>query len=200
MKKSSESVRKGKHDQNSNSEGNTYFREALVVVGNDEMTQLVCSRVKKNFDFIGYSWKRGLYCEDANGRIMVIKGVHGVQVDKRVLFEVELQGAQGNREAEVFQVSNDDAVVAQRRLEDKQLEEKTNTDCLVKEQEKVHLSIKVEANIMVIEVRSQEGVEGNVAENKKVKEYMKANREKLLKYNAWSTRWSPVQGSNTRKL
>ncbi|GKF97789.1 hypothetical protein Tco_0293610, partial [Tanacetum coccineum] len=55
-------------------------------------------------------------------------GVYGVQVDKRVWFEVELQGAQGNREAEVFQVSNDDVAVAQRRLEDKQLEEKTNTD------------------------------------------------------------------------
>nr|GFD55097.1 zinc finger, CCHC-type [Tanacetum cinerariifolium] len=44
-----------------------------------------------------------------------------------------LQGAQGDREAEVFQVSNDDTAVAQRRLEDKQLEEKTNMDCLVKE-------------------------------------------------------------------
>nr|GFB19025.1 zinc finger, CCHC-type [Tanacetum cinerariifolium] len=63
-------------------------------------------------------------------------GVHGVHVKKRVWFEVELQGAQGDREAEVFQVSNDDAAVAQRRLEDKQLEEKTNTDCLVKEQKK----------------------------------------------------------------
>ncbi|GKG29035.1 hypothetical protein Tco_0416400, partial [Tanacetum coccineum] len=47
-----------------------------------------------------------------------------------------MQGAQGNREAEVFQVSNDDAAVAQRRFKDKQLEEKTNTNCLVKEQEK----------------------------------------------------------------
>nr|GFB17829.1 hypothetical protein [Tanacetum cinerariifolium] len=40
--------------------------------------------------------------------------VHGVQDTKRVWFEVELQGAQGNREAEVFQVSNDDTAVAQR--------------------------------------------------------------------------------------
>nr|GEV38639.1 zinc finger, CCHC-type [Tanacetum cinerariifolium] len=46
------------------------------------------------------------------------------------------EGAQGNRKAKVFQVSNDDTAVAQRRLEDKQPEEKTNTDCLVKEQEK----------------------------------------------------------------
>ncbi|GJV45454.1 hypothetical protein Tco_1429990, partial [Tanacetum coccineum] len=77
---------------------------------------------------------------------------------------VELHGAQGDRGHEVFQVRNDDAAVAQRRLKDKQLEEKTNTDCLVKEQEK-----------------------GNVAEKKKVKESMEANLGKLLKYNAWST-------------
>ncbi|GJV72005.1 hypothetical protein Tco_1492000 [Tanacetum coccineum] len=120
-------------------------------------------------------------------------GVHRVHVDKRVWFEVELQEAQGNREAKVFQVSNDDVVVAQRRLEDKQLEEKTNTDCLVKEQEKVHLGIKVGENIMVTEVPGQEGAEGNVAIKKKVKESMEANLGKLLKYNAWSTRWSPVR-------
>ncbi|GKD53792.1 hypothetical protein Tco_1287179 [Tanacetum coccineum] len=94
-------------------------------------------------------------------------GVHGVQVEKRVWFEVEPHGAQGDREAEVFQVSNDDAAVAQRRLGDKQPEEKTNTDCLVKEQEKVHLGIKVGANITVTGVPSQEGAEGNVAEKKK---------------------------------
>nr|GFB67320.1 zinc finger, CCHC-type [Tanacetum cinerariifolium] len=57
-------------------------------------------------------------------------------IKKRVWFEVELRGAQGDREAEFFQVSNDDTAVAQRRFEDKQPEEKINTDCLVKEQEK----------------------------------------------------------------
>ncbi|GJR93137.1 putative reverse transcriptase domain-containing protein [Tanacetum coccineum] len=114
-------------------------------------------------------------------------GVHGVHDEKRVWFEVELQGAQGDREAEVFQVSNDDTAVAQRRLGDKQPEEKTNTDCLVKEQEKVHLGIKVGANITVTGVPGQEGAEGNVAGKKKVKESMKANLGKLLKYNAWST-------------
>ncbi|PWA53412.1 zinc finger, CCHC-type [Artemisia annua] len=126
-------------------------------------------------------------------------GVNGVQVDERVWFEVELQGAQGNREAEVVQVSNDDAIVAQRRLEDKQLEEKTNTDCLVKEQEKVHLGIKVGTDITVIGVPGQEGAKGNAAEKKKVNESTEANLGKLLKYNAWSTRWSPVRGSSTRK-
>ncbi|GJS18922.1 hypothetical protein Tco_0413394 [Tanacetum coccineum] len=43
-------------------------------------------------------------------------GIHGVHDEKRVWFEVELQGAQGDREAEVFQVSNDDTAVAQRWL------------------------------------------------------------------------------------
>ncbi|GKD96953.1 hypothetical protein Tco_1380850 [Tanacetum coccineum] len=64
-------------------------------------------------------------------------------------------------------VSNDDTAVSQRRLEDKQLEEKTNTDCLVKEQEKVHLDIKVGENITVTGVPGQEGAEGNVSEKKK---------------------------------
>ncbi|GJT60902.1 hypothetical protein Tco_1004435 [Tanacetum coccineum] len=108
------------------------------------------------------------------------------------------QGAQGDLEAEVFQVINDDTVVAQRRLKDKQPKEKTNTDCLVKEQEKVHLGIKVGANITVTGVPGQEGAEGNVAEKKKVKESMKANLRKLLKYKAWLTRRSPVRGSSIR--
>ncbi|GJS04611.1 hypothetical protein Tco_0321119 [Tanacetum coccineum] len=72
-----------------------------------------------------------------------------------------------DREAKVFQVSNDDTAVAQRWLEDKQPEEKTITDCLVKEREKVHLGIKVGANIMVTEVTGQKDAEGNVAEKKK---------------------------------
>ncbi|GKB91928.1 hypothetical protein Tco_0964200 [Tanacetum coccineum] len=91
-------------------------------------------------------------------------GFHGVQDEKRVWFEVELQGAQGNREAEVFQVSNDDAAVAQR--------------CGGKH--------------YVTGVPEQEGAEGNIAEKKKVEESKKANLEKLLKYTAWSTRWSSV--------
>ncbi|GKD11926.1 hypothetical protein Tco_1196333 [Tanacetum coccineum] len=72
-----------------------------------------------------------------------------------------------DHKAEVFQVSNDDTAVAQRRLKDKQPEEKTNTNRLVKEREKVHLGIKVGANITVTRVPSQEGAEGNVAEKKK---------------------------------
>ncbi|GJV46864.1 zinc finger, CCHC-type containing protein [Tanacetum coccineum] len=46
---------------------------------------------------------------------------------------------------------------------------------------------------MVTGVPSQEGAEGNVAEKKKVNESMEANLGKLLKYNAWSIRWSLVR-------
>ncbi|GKA16861.1 hypothetical protein Tco_0696698 [Tanacetum coccineum] len=91
-------------------------------------------------------------------------GFHGVQ-DKKNVFGLRWNCR--DREAEVFQVSNDDTAVAQRRLEDKQPKEKTNTDCLVKERENVHLGIKVGANITVTEVPGQEGVEGNVVEKKK---------------------------------
>ncbi|GJZ94706.1 hypothetical protein Tco_0666909 [Tanacetum coccineum] len=50
--------------------------------------------------------------------------------DLKTLFGLrfELQGASGNHEAEVFQVSNDDTAVAQRRLEDKQLKGRQATD------------------------------------------------------------------------
>ncbi|GJT83686.1 hypothetical protein Tco_1058028 [Tanacetum coccineum] len=74
--------------------------------------------------------------------------------------------------------------VAQRRLKDKQLKENTNTDCLVKEQQKVHLSIKMVTNIMVSEVPRQEGAKGNVAEKKKVKESIESNIGKLLRYKS----------------
>ncbi|GKA24488.1 hypothetical protein Tco_0710521 [Tanacetum coccineum] len=338
MKKSSGFVKKGKRDQDSDSsddEGNAYFGEALVVVGNDEMTELVMDSggsyhmthrrdflydfkvvdggsvqlgdnrtctikgtgkvkiqlhdgssfiledvryvpgLRRSLISLGTLEKEGYTVKMQMGRIKVIKGcrvmmtgirkkncvytleakvmtfgvqkhggskqvglkqlgskqvgfkqlghkqvgfkqlgpgvetgvhgvhgvktgVHEVQDVKRVWFEVELQGAQGDREAEVFQVSNDDAAVAQRRLEDKQLEEKTNTDCLVKEQEKVHLGIKVGANITVTGVPGQEGAEGNVAEKKKVKESMKANLGKLLKYKTWLTRQSRVRGFSIR--
>ncbi|PWA96018.1 zinc finger, CCHC-type [Artemisia annua] len=313
MKKSSGFVKKGKHDQDSDSsddDGSAYFGEALVVVGNDEMTELVMDSggsyhmtprrdflydfkdvdggsvqlgdnrtctikgtgkvkiqlhdgssfiledvryvpgLRKSLISLGTLEKEGYTVKMQMGRVKVIKGcrvmmtgirkencvytleakvttfgvqkhggskqvgfkqlghkqvgfkqlghkqvgfkqlgpgvktgVHGVQVDERVWFEV----------------SNDDAAVAQRKLEDKQLEEKTNTDCLVKEQEKVDLGIKVGADITVTGVPGQEGADGNAAEKKKVKESKEANLEKLLKYNAWSTRWSPVRGSNTKK-
>ncbi|GKE32319.1 hypothetical protein Tco_1451641 [Tanacetum coccineum] len=175
---------KGKRDQDSDSsdnEGNAYFVEALVVVRNDEMTELVMDSGDNRTCTIKGTGKVKIQLHDGSSfiskdvRIKVIKGcrvmmtgirkkncvytleakvmtfgvqkhggVHGVHVEKRVWFEVELQGAQGDREAEVFP-------------------------------------------------------EGNVAKKKKVKESIEANLGKLLKYNAWSTWWSPVQGSGMRK-
>ncbi|GJX92173.1 hypothetical protein Tco_0345499 [Tanacetum coccineum] len=78
-------------------------------------------------------------------------GIHEVHDEKRVSFKVELQGAHGDREAEVFQVSNDDTAVAQRWLEDKQSKEKTNTlTALLKEQEKgIVRLLKINTGIQV---------------------------------------------------
>nr|GEW34862.1 hypothetical protein [Tanacetum cinerariifolium] len=58
---------------------------------------------------------------------------------------------------------------------------------------KVHFDKKMGENIMVTGVPGQEGAEGNFAAKKKVKESMEANLGKLLKYNAWSTRWSSIR-------
>ncbi|GJS59220.1 hypothetical protein Tco_0654004 [Tanacetum coccineum] len=279
IKKSNGSIKKGKHDHDSDSsddEGNTYFRESLMVVENDEIIKLVIDSGgpyhmthRRNFLYDFKVVDGGLVLLSDNktctirgtrkvkmSKVKVIKGyrvmmteivkkncvytmeakvmnfgmqkhgglqqvgfkqlgfkqvgfkqlgvkqvgfkqlgcgvkigVHGVHVDKCVWFEVELQGAQRNHEAEVFQLSNDDATVGQRWSQDKQLEEKTNTDCLVKDQEKVHLDIKVGANSMVIGIPGQYDAEGNVAKKNKVKESMESNTGKLLKYNAWSTRF-----------
>nr|GEW40168.1 zinc finger, CCHC-type [Tanacetum cinerariifolium] len=195
MKKSSGFIKKGKRDQDfdsSDDEGNAYFGEALVLVGNDEMIELVMdsggsyhmthrrdflydfkdidgglvqlgdnrtciiketkkvkiqlhdgssfiledvryvSSLRKSLILLGTLEKKGYTMKMQMGRIKVIKGwvmmngirknncvysleakvmtfgvqnhggVYGVQVDKRVWFEVELQSAQGNRKAEVF--------------------------------------------------------------------------------------------------
>nr|GEY52171.1 hypothetical protein [Tanacetum cinerariifolium] len=57
-----------------------------------------------------------------------------------------------------------DEKLAQRRLEDKQPEEKINTDYLVKEQEKTHHDADVGAVIMKTIVPGQEGAKGNAPE------------------------------------
>nr|GEY10336.1 hypothetical protein [Tanacetum cinerariifolium] len=199
LKKSSRFVKKDKRDQysdSSNDEGNPYFREALVVVGNDEKTKLVMNSdesyhmthmrdfwydfkvvdggsvqlgLRRSLILLGTLEKESYTVKIQMGRIKMVKSclvmmtgikqknrvynlevkvmtfgvqkhevgfkqlgpgvetdVHKVHDEKRVWFEVELQGAQGDREAEVFQVSNDEATVAQRRLEDKKLKETTN--------------------------------------------------------------------------
>nr|GEY33016.1 retrovirus-related Pol polyprotein from transposon TNT 1-94 [Tanacetum cinerariifolium] len=103
MKKSSGFVKKGKHDQNcdsSDDEGNAYFGEALVVVGNDKMIELV-------MDSCG-----SYHMAHRRDFVYDFKGFDGDSI------QLELQGAQWNREADVCQVSKDDAVVALRRLED----------------------------------------------------------------------------------
>ncbi|GKA76022.1 retrovirus-related pol polyprotein from transposon TNT 1-94 [Tanacetum coccineum] len=170
-KKSSGFVKKSKRDQDSDSsddEGNAYFGEALVVVGNDggctgigmdsggsyHMTH----KMDFLFDFKGFD---GGSVQLGDNRTCTIKGTGKVKIqlhdgssfiledvryvpglrrslislgtlEKEGICEirwVKIKGAQGDREVKVFQVSNDDAAVAQRRLEDKQPEEKTNTNC-----------------------------------------------------------------------
>ncbi|GJW92998.1 hypothetical protein Tco_0172670 [Tanacetum coccineum] len=93
----------------------------------------------------------------------VKKGVHGVQVEKRVCCSKMVEGQ------------------ATCRINKHGL--------LGKGAGKGTPWYKVGANIMVTGVPSQEGAEGNVAEKKKVKESMEANLGKLLKYNDWSTRF-----------
>ncbi|GJT38756.1 hypothetical protein Tco_0938621 [Tanacetum coccineum] len=141
----------------SDDEGNAYFREVLVVVGNDEMIELVMDLGKKLFDFIGNLEKDRLYRKDADGfkqlgskkvgfkqlgfkqlgvkqvgfkqlGTRVKTRVHGVHVDEHVWFEVELQGAQRNREAEFFSLVYNMAAVAQQTFAGKaELEKRTNT-------------------------------------------------------------------------
>ncbi|GKB29214.1 hypothetical protein Tco_0868615 [Tanacetum coccineum] len=87
-----------------------------------------------------------------NTRLNIEKlGVHGVHDKKRVWFEVELQGAQGDRKAEVFQVSNNVTAVAQRRLKDKQPEEKINTDCLRSTQQCTKSGVAKHLGVVVIQ-------------------------------------------------
>ncbi|GKA97772.1 hypothetical protein Tco_0825666 [Tanacetum coccineum] len=146
VKKLSGFVRKGKHDQNSDS-------------SNDEIEYMTPMR-DFLYDFkvidggsvqLGDNRTCTIKGTGKMGRIKVIKGcrvmmtrigkkncvyfrsksgIHRVEVNKRVWFEVELLGAQKNRQAEVFHVSNDNVAVAQRRFEGKQLEEKINMGCL----------------------------------------------------------------------
>ncbi|GKB70510.1 zinc finger, CCHC-type containing protein [Tanacetum coccineum] len=85
-------------------------------------------------------------------------GVHGVHDEKHVWFEVELHGAQGDHEVEVFQVSNDVTAVAQRWLEDKQPEEKTNTNCLVKESTQQCTKIGVAKHLGIAGLQEHNGL------------------------------------------
>nr|GEX24292.1 zinc finger, CCHC-type [Tanacetum cinerariifolium] len=82
--------------------------------------------------------------------------VHGVHDEKRIWFEVELHGAQEDRETEVFQVSNNDTAVAQRRFKDKQPEENTSTDCLRSTQQ--CMKSRVAKDLGVVGIKQQNGL------------------------------------------
>ncbi|GJR74523.1 zinc finger, CCHC-type containing protein [Tanacetum coccineum] len=184
MKKSSGFVKKGKRDQDSDSsddEGNAYFGEALVVVGNDEMAELVMDSGGSYhmthmrdflYDFKGFD---GGSVQLGDNRTCTIKGTGKVkiQLHDRSSFILE-------------------DVSSSKTVEGQATGIKYKHILLGKGAGNVQLGMKVRTNIMVTKVPGQEGAEGNVAEKKKVKESMEANIGKLLKYNAWSTRWSPV--------
>nr|GEY32333.1 retrovirus-related Pol polyprotein from transposon TNT 1-94 [Tanacetum cinerariifolium]GEY35245.1 retrovirus-related Pol polyprotein from transposon TNT 1-94 [Tanacetum cinerariifolium] len=220
-KKSSGLVKKSKRDQDfdsSDDEGNAYFIEALVVVGNDEVTKLVTDsggsyHMTHKRDFL-YDFKvvDGGSVRLGDNRTYTIKGIRKVKIQLyngssfiledftyvpklrrslisfgtlekegytlkmqmgRIKVIKELHGAQGDHEAGVFQVSNDDTVVAQRRLKDKQLKEKTNTNCLVKELKKVYMGIKVGADITITGVPGQEGEEDKVVSDSRFQHWLK---------------------------
>nr|GEY90240.1 retrovirus-related Pol polyprotein from transposon TNT 1-94 [Tanacetum cinerariifolium] len=78
------------------------------------------------------------------------------------LKELLHKGAQGGREAEVFQVSNDDTAVTQRRLEDKQPEEKTNMDCLRSTQQCTKSGVAKHLGVAVIQQQNRFVKETNV--------------------------------------
>ncbi|GJQ89265.1 reverse transcriptase domain-containing protein [Tanacetum coccineum] len=164
----------------SDDEGSAYFGEALMVVGNNEMTELVMDSGDNRTCTIKGIGKVKIQLHDGSSFILEdVRYVPGlrrslillgtlkkegytvkmemsiIKVDKCVWFKVKLNGAQRNREAKVFQVG---------------------------------------ANILITGVPVQDDAEGNVAEKKKMKEFMRANLRKLLKYKAWSTRWSAVRG------
>ncbi|GKA34244.1 hypothetical protein Tco_0720673, partial [Tanacetum coccineum] len=84
-------------------------------------------------------------------------------------FRVIHKGAQGDREAEVFQVSNDDTVVAHRRLEDKQPKEKKKHELLSKRSWEITPWYKgCWANITVTEYPGQGGDQRAFCVNKAV--------------------------------
>nr|GFA01617.1 retrovirus-related Pol polyprotein from transposon TNT 1-94 [Tanacetum cinerariifolium] len=190
MKKSSGFVKKGKRNQDfysSDDEGNTYFGEALVVVGVDEMTELVMD--------LGGSYHmtyRRVFLYDfkvvdggsvwlGDKRTCTIKGIGKVKIqlhDESSFILEDVMYILGLRRSlislGVHEVQDEKCVWFEVELQGAQRDH----------EEKIHLGIKVGANIMVTGVLGQKGVYENVAKKKKVKESMKANLGKLLKYNA----------------
>nr|GEZ80047.1 hypothetical protein [Tanacetum cinerariifolium] len=89
-------------------------------------------------DFLAFRFLNDKVAASGYRQVKVLEFFHypGLRQGVEDLKELLHKRAQGDRKAEVFQVSNDDTVVAQRRLEEKQLEDMTNTNCLLKEKEK----------------------------------------------------------------
>ncbi|GJW53202.1 hypothetical protein Tco_0097287 [Tanacetum coccineum] len=165
--------------------GNAYFGEALVVVENDEMTELVMDlggsyHMKPRRDFL-YDFKGfdGASVQLGDNKTCVIRGTGKAKIQLHYGSSIILEDVRCVRGLRRSLIS----IVAQRQLEDKQLEEKTNTNILVKEHEKVHLGIKVEENIMITRVPRKEGAEGNCAKKEKGEDSMESNQWKLQSYN-----------------
>nr|GEW65743.1 retrovirus-related Pol polyprotein from transposon TNT 1-94 [Tanacetum cinerariifolium] len=217
MKKSSEFVKKGKRDQDfdtSNDKGNAYFGEALRVVRNDEMTELVMNSgesyhmthkrgflydfkvvdgglvqlgLKRSLISLGTLEKEGYTMKMQMGRIKVIKGC------LVMMAEIRKKNCVYTLKAKVMTFwctkawSFKTSWIKQRghkQVRFKQIGPGVETRLYgVQEQEKVHLDIKVRANIMITGVPGQEGSKGNIAKKKNVKESMEANLGKVLQYN-----------------
>ncbi|GKB25062.1 hypothetical protein Tco_0864463 [Tanacetum coccineum] len=144
MKKSSGFVKKGKRDQDSDSsddEGNAYFGEALVVVGNDEMTELVMDsggsyHMTHMRDFL-YDFKvvDGGSVQLGDNRTCTIKGTGKVKIQLHDGSSFILEDVSGSKDG---------------WLEDSNLKNKDITGMLVKRAgNTVRLGIKGEGKLMV---------------------------------------------------
>nr|GEZ65147.1 zinc finger, CCHC-type [Tanacetum cinerariifolium] len=83
----------------------------------------------------GYRQVKVLKFFDCTGSLQGFLGLINTRLNIEKLDGNIVQMDKGDREAEVFQVSSDDTAVAQRWLEDKQPEEKTNINCLRSKQQ-----------------------------------------------------------------
>nr|GEU29946.1 retrovirus-related Pol polyprotein from transposon TNT 1-94 [Tanacetum cinerariifolium] len=145
----------GKHDQDSDSsddEGNAYYGEALEVVGNDEMSELVMDsggsyHMTHRRDFL-YDFKvvDGGSVQLGDNGTCTIKGIRKVKIQLHDRSSFILEDVSGSKTVEGQATWRED-----------------KHGLLGKEQKKVYLGIKVGENITVTGVPGQEGAEGNVA-------------------------------------